>query len=374
MKACRLAGVALLTAVAAAPPAAAATGTVPLAIGGRVQVLQSNAVSPRERRCLTRLREELTAGGFQVTLSEFGAGADALWMVDPAGPRDGLLATVTLIGNPDEGPAELWIVDGVAGARAAVRRLLVPAGSSTHDDEVLAVRTLELLRASALELARSTTAVPPPTPTAPTPTAPTPAVSVPARPAALAASEVARASAPPVRAGSPPGRLSFELGVSLFEGSRSLGPAYLPLARLRAELVSLLDARLTVAGLGTRPQVTRPEGTAKVDQTLGLVELRAAFRRGRAVRPALGIGGGVLLVQVEGAGDGDYDGRRGQAWAGLFDVSAGVTIALGQRLAVAMEAHGQVAGPSPTVQFSGQEAARIGRLALFTSLTLVTPL
>ena len=377
MKARRLAGVvALLSAVAAAPAVAAAAGTVPVAIGGRVQVLQSNAVSPRARRCLTRLREELTAGGFEVTLSEFGAGADALWMVDPPSPRDGLLATVTLIGNPDEGPAELWIVDGVAGARAAVRRLLVPAGSSTHDDEVLAVRTLELLRASALELARSTTVTPAPTPTAPAPTGPTPPVPVPAVPATsagLAASEVARPSAPPVRAGSP-GRLSFELGVSVFEGSRSLGPAYLPLARLRAELVSLLDARVTVAGLGTRPQVTRPEGTAKVGQTLGLVELRAAFRRGRAVRPALGIGGGVLLVRVEGAGDGDYDGRRGQAWAGLFDVSAGVTIALGQRLAVAMEAHGQVAGPSPSVQLAGQEAARIGRPALFGSLTLVTPL
>lgn len=358
-----LAGVVLLTAAVSALPAAAGV-TVPVATGGRVQVLQSNAVSPRARRCLTRLREELTAGGFQVAISEFGAGGDALWMVDPPSPPDGSLATITLIGNPDDGPAELWIVDGVAGGRAAVRRLLVPAGNNTHDDEVLAIRTLEFLRASALERARGAPAVPTPTPTA----------APPAMTASVVAPEARRDAAPQVPPGSP-GPFSFELGLSLLAGSRSLGPAYVPLARLRAELGSLLETRITVAGLGTHPEVTKkPEGTATVGFTFGLVELRTAFRRGRAVRPAVGVGGGVLLVQVDGVGTSPYEGRSGRSWAGLFDVSAGLTIALGRRLAVAMEAHGQVAGPYPSVQFSGVEAARIGRPALLTSLTLVTPL
>ena len=124
----------------------------PIATGGRVTVLQSSAVSPRARRCLTRLREELAAGGFEVTVSEFGAGGEALWMVDPPSPRDGSIATITLVGNPDDGDAELWIVDGVPWGRVVVRRLLVPAGAGTHDDEVLAIRTLEFLRATALEL------------------------------------------------------------------------------------------------------------------------------------------------------------------------------------------------------------------------------
>ena len=116
-------------------------------------VLQSSSVSPRARRCLTRLREELTAGGFDVRVAEFGAGGEALWMVDPPAPGDGSIATVTLVGNPDEGEAELWIVDGVPGGRVVVRRLLVPAGAETHEDEVVAVRTLEFLRATAFELA-----------------------------------------------------------------------------------------------------------------------------------------------------------------------------------------------------------------------------
>ncbi len=148
----RFAGAVALIVLALAPAAAAAP---PVAPAGRVRLLQSSAMSPRARRCLTRLREELTAGGFEVTIGEFGAGGEALWMVDPPTPQDGSLATITLIGNPDEEAAELWVVDGVAGGHAAVRRLLVPAGAGTHDDEVLAIRTLEFLRASALELARA---------------------------------------------------------------------------------------------------------------------------------------------------------------------------------------------------------------------------
>ena len=361
MKARRFAEVVAFCAFAVALPAAAGA-VAPVAPSGHVQVLQSSAVSPRARRCLTRIREELTAGGFDVTVSEFGAGGDALWMMDPPSPHDGSLAAITLIGNPDEGAAEVWIVDGVAGGRAAVRRLLVPAGSGAHDDEVLAIRTLEFLRASALELARSAT---PAQSTAPQ--------SVPTAVPVAVTAEPVRAAAPVLVPG-PQGPVSFELGLCLLEGSRTLGTAYLPLLRLRAELRSLLEARLTVATLGTRPRLTTQDGTASVGYTFGLVELRAAFRRGHVVRPALGVGGGVLLVQVDGTGNWPYEGLRGQRWAGLFDVGAGLTIVLGRRLAVAAEAHGQIAGPYPTVQFSHEEAARIGRPTLLTTLSLVTPL
>ena len=364
MKARRLAGVVLFAATVFTLPDAAGA-TAPVATGGRVQLLQPSVVSPRARRCLTRLREELTAGGFQVVVSEFGVGGDALWVVDASIPRDGSLATITLMGNPDEGPAELWIVDGVAGGRAAVRRLLLPAGSTAHDDEVLAVRTLEFLRASALELARGTPAAPPPSPTPMAPPAATASAVAPEGPRA----SVAAPAAPPARR-----PFSFEVGLSLLASSRSLEPAYLPVAGLRAELASFLESRVTLAGFGTRPEVTRLEGTAAIGHTLGLVELRTAFRRGRAVRPTVGVGGGVLVVQVDSAGMWPYEGRSGRTWAGLFGLSAGLTIALGRRLAVAAEVQGQVAAPYPSVRFSEVEAARIGRPALFTSLTLVTPL
>jgi hypothetical protein len=296
-----------------------------------------------------------------VTVAEFGAGGEELWMVDAPAPRDGSIATIALIGNSDDGPAELWIVSGVPWGRAVVRRLLVPTGATAHDDEVLAIRALEFLRASAIELARSADASrgasapanPPPPPPVPVP--------------------VAAQSAPPV----PPaerGRVSFELGLSLLESSRALGPAFLPIARVRAEWLSLLETRVTLAGFGTQPRVTSAEGTALVAQYLGLFELRAAFRHGHAVRPAIGVGAGALRVSVDAQGFWPYEGLRGDRWAALFDVGAGLTARLGGRLAAAFELHGQVAAPYPTLRASADEVAQIARPALFSSLTLVMPL
>jgi hypothetical protein len=311
---------------------------------------------------LTRLREELAAGGFEVTVSEFGGGGEALWMVDPPSHRDGSTATLTLVGDPDEGDAELWIVDGVPWGRVVVRRLLVPAGAGIHDDEVLAVRTLEFLRATALERAGG--------PAASTGTSASAGPSAPSAPAVTVAAEAAGPAAPFATRGP----LSFEIGLCAIESSRTLGPAFLPVARLRAEWLSLLETRVTLAGFGTQPRVTSPEGTATVGQAVGLVELRAAFRHGHAVRPAVGVGGGALRVNVDGAGTGSYEGLHGQRWAGLFDVGAGLTARLGRQFSVAVELHGQLAAPYPTVRFSGEEVARIGWPALFSSVTLVTAL
>ena len=350
--------------IALASGAAPALSPQPMEAGGRVTLLQSSAASPRARRCLTRVREELAAGGFDVSISEFGAGVEALWMVDAPGPRDGSIATITLIGNPEDGPAELWIVDGVPWGRGVVRRLLVPAGATTHDDEVLAVRALEFLRASALELARGAPAAP-----AAASANPSAASSSPVTVAAQAAPPAA-----PVVAAGERVPLSFEIGLALLDGSRALGPAFLPVARLRAEWLSLLETRVTLAGFGTHPRVTSAEGTAMVGYAAGLFELRAAFRHGRVVRPAIGVGGGVLMVSVDGDGNWPYEGLHQQRWVGLFDIGAGLTARLGRRISAAVELHGQLAAPYPTLRFSGDEAARIARPALFSSVTLVVPL
>ena len=311
------------------------------------------------------MREELEAGGFEVALGEFAVGGEEMWLVDPASPSQRSIATIALIGNPDEGAAELWIVNGVPWGRAVVRRLLVPAGAGTRDDEVLAIRALEFLRASALELAATR---PAPTPPSPPSTSTAPATNISPPPTTSAAVAAAEPAPSPERA------LAVELGVSLLESARALGAAYVPVARLRAEWLGLFETRLTVAAFGTQPRVTNSKGTAAVGHAFALAELRAAFRHGRSVRPAIGVGVGALRVNVEGAADLPYEGASAARWAALFDVGAGLTVRLGGRIAVAFELHGQLAAPYPTVLFTGEEEARIGRPALFSSLTLVTPL
>ena len=126
------------------------------------------------------------------------------------------------------------------------------------------------------------------------------------------------------------------------------------MVRLRGEWLSLLETRVTAAGFGTEPRVTTPQGTAAVGQMLGLLELRAAFRHGHALRPALGVGVGFLRVNVEGTAAAPYEGFHGERWSALFDVGAGLSAKLFRGLSVAVEAHGQLAAPYPTVRFAGQ--------------------
>src|SRR5204862_6736978 len=100
---------------------------------------------------------------------------------------------------------------------------------------------------------------------APTPAHPT---------AVVAAAAPARSTpAPAWPAEDEPGPLSIEAGLSRLDSlDGGPGAALVPLVRLRAALSPVLGARLTLAGLGTRPRVDSALGTATVRQDLALVE------------------------------------------------------------------------------------------------------
>jgi hypothetical protein len=336
--------------------AIAAPGPPPAAMS-RVILLQPSPMSATARRCVTRIREELVAGGFNVTPADFGAGVDPLWIVDPKDASDGSLATIALVGDPDAGAAELWIVDRVAGRRSVVRRIVVPIGEGSHGDEVVAIRALEFLRASAIELgnANATASAAPASVTA----------------AAATARGVGAEQADPASLAEPRGILSVELGVSLLDSVGGVGAALVPLARLRVELPSRLTARLTLAGLGSHPRVDDLVGHASVGQDLGLLEVGAVFRRGHRLRPSVSVGGGALLVTVDGEGNWPYEGRDGHRWAGLLDAGLGVVVSTDGPWGMAFEVHGMVAAPYPTVRFSDASSARVGRPSLLASVTLV---
>jgi hypothetical protein len=312
-------------------------------------------VSGSARRCLTRIREELVAGGFDVRLAEFGAGVDPLWVIDPKNQDDGSLATIALIGDPEAGAAELWIVDRVAHGRSAIRRIAVPPGDAGHGAEVVAIRALEFLRASALELAVDAQAAASPAP-----------LDGSDRPdGLLAAAQSASAPARP---------LAIEAGISVLDSLGGPGPALVPVVRLGLQLPGPFAARLTLAGLGSRPHPTSALGTASVVQDFALLELSAVMRRGKRIRPKISVGAGALTVSVDGGGVWPYEGRAGRRWAALFDGSVGVSAVGQSQRGVVFELHALLAAPYPTVRFSGADVASVGHPALLASFTLVTPL
>ena len=59
---------------------------------------------------------------------------------------------MAVVASADPGSAELWVIDRVTG-KTVVRRVNAAAGDPARAAEILAVRAVELLRASFLELA-----------------------------------------------------------------------------------------------------------------------------------------------------------------------------------------------------------------------------
>ena len=332
-----------------------ATGSA-RAAPGLVVLLEAGGGSPGQRRCLTRIREELLAGGFDVEVVDPGPRTDPVSVADAVTRQHGSVATIALLGDPNLGPAELWILDRI-GPRPEVRRIMVPHDDPDRAPEVLAIRTIELLRASALSLLVESSRPPPP----PTPPAPPTAAASPQPP-----------PAPVVHLPERRDRIGVEAGVVALESLDGPGAAVVPVARLRVPLPRPLFARLTLAGFGTRPTVSTSLGTADITQAFGLLEIGAVFRRQRRVNPVVTLGAGTIYVRSAGNGVYPYQGIEESEWSALIDCGIGLVAILGVHLATAFELHVSLAAPHPVIRFSGTDAATIGRPALLATWTLVS--
>jgi hypothetical protein len=332
------ASLAALAATAAATAAWAAAGP-----SGQVVVLEPAGASQIARHCLTRIREELTAGGFEVSSLDPGPRRDPVSLARSMEAQAGAVAVIALSGDPGQPGAELWILDRV-GATPEVRR--VPASSEDPErlPEVLAIRTSEVLKASALKLLVEAT---PPA----------------AAPAAVRSTPIATTSP----AGPP--AFGLEAGISVVDSVGGPGPAALPLARARLRLGDWLSARLTIAALGSRPRVHAMVGSAAVAQSFGMAEL--ALRPGGRFRPVLTVGAGALHVESSGEGVSPYQGVEDARWVAALDAGAGVLASFGRNFSATFELHALLAAPRPTVRFDGVDRATIGFPAILASLTMV---
>jgi hypothetical protein len=314
---------------------------------GRVALLDSPESSPLVRNCLTRIREELASGGFEVSVIDPGPRTDPVSIVAVMQAQQEAVAAIALLGDPERPGAELWILDRI-GAVAEVRRLPVPAEDVDHLPEVLAIRTMELLNASALK--------------------------------ALVEAVRARRELPPRVADGPKARpeppeprhsVGLEAGISMLASVGGPGPAALPLARVRGRLSDRLFVRLTLAGLGTRPRIETPIGSASVVQSLGLAELVLALRPGASWRPSFSLGAGALHVQSDGEGVWPYAGQRQTRWVAASDAGVGLVASIDARFSFAFEIHALVAVPHPKLRFYDVESATLAFPAVLASFTMV---
>ncbi|HEY8924924.1 MAG TPA: hypothetical protein VIU64_11130, partial [Polyangia bacterium] len=341
-----------------------------------------------------------------------GAGADAV---------------IAILEDAVRPSAELRVIDRATG-KTVTRQVPAPA-SSSRAAEILSIRSLELLRASLLDVARAasepkaratssdvrrTSA----SATAPVESAkrPEPARSVGTAGAAAAprAEEKAatgtreeplmerrerasgepppaadrgpvvatrRASAPsgnvlPSPLAADPFRYAVELGGVLLGSFEGLPPSVAPLIRGSVRLSDQLEARLSVAGLGTRARVQTANDAveATVAQSFGLLELVLGFRSGARLQPFLSLGAGAAHISVDGRARSPYESHAGALWFAIADAGLGVRVGLGHRFQLAAEAHAQGAYPYPVVSFMDTTLAQAGRPTVLGTLSLIARL
>lgn len=320
-----------------------------------VLLLRPLPTSDTLTEAILRIKSELRAGGFEVAIEDIQADAipaDLRGLVENAGEGLAPSATLGIFGDLDRGPAEMWIANRITG-KSVIRRIDVEVTSERRIPEVLAIRAQEILRASLVERQfdrdRSAPAAAPPTPAPP---------AVP--------SSVEQANRP-TRAD---WRIAAEAGGSALGGLGGVSASIAPTVRFRVGLSERFALRLTGLGFGTRPLVTRGTWSARVGQSLLLLEGVARWRSGMVVRPMLSVGAGAERIAVEGSAGTPYHGESNARWFVAGDAGAGVAVRLHRHWELQIEGHALFTAPRPAVSFFDIEAARTGQPTLMAIVSL----
>jgi hypothetical protein len=297
---------------------------------------------------ITRIRGELIADGFEVSIVDAPPGADPASVLGRADQQAGAAATLGLFLHADASAAELWVIDRLT-SKTVVRRVEMTRAPTGSVPEVLARRSVELLRASLLEILVDAQKRP----------ADKPAPRAQASRWAAQALEPRRSN------------WGIEAGAQVLGGFGGVGGAVMPVGRVRVVLSERVAARLTVSGLGTRPRVDTAEGTATVSQEVGLLELIGEIAPRSWLRPSLSVGAGAYHIGVVGIAASPYAGLDGDRFVFAADAGAGLALSLTSAFALSLEGHAMLITPRPVIRFLQVETAEVRTPLLSGALTLV---
>jgi hypothetical protein len=319
----------------------------------RVAIVRTSGSDRLLREASTRLHAELGDAGFDVVEIERAPG-DPRDEVEQAEGTTDAFATVAMNRTGSGAAADIWISDHVTG-KTVVRRLRV--GAEPNAAAVLAIRALELLRASLLEVA-----------------APAPETTAPrAAPAdVMKWVEPTLPSRAPRLAGPYRGTL-LGVGALALHGLRGVGPAIGPTLRLSHPVYGPFFARLSLAGPLVGPEITRAEGTASVRQEFASLDFGWASDAAPLGAFAW-VGIGAFDLHVTGSAEGPYHSKSEGVLSFLGMVGFGGVARASERVAFTAELIGLGLVPQPVVVIANQDAGRAGAPSLGLSLGVVVVL
>jgi hypothetical protein len=360
-----------------------AGATAALALGLALVAPPSLAAPPQvvlvgraaDDAALARLRAELEALGFQVVETPAPTTASGRDALDAAARAAGAVAAVRLVPSSTGGGVEVWIFERVTG-KTVLREVVAPdasAGGAASTPATIALRAVELLRASLLEMD-----APHPSRGEIAPTAELRAIAGPVTPPAFTSSippippffpPIALPRGPEV---APPRWARFGAAIApAVAGSPGGVPAallvdvrlrWMPLGRFGVSAGALIP---TVAG-------TIKTSKAAADARQGLV--------GGGVRVELGSPASAWSPTLEGGFAAAWLHTQGveaspplivlgrTVFAAAPYLRAGLAFALDPRIALRADALGAVTLPDLRVDFVNVEVARWGRPFLAGSL------
>jgi len=278
-----------------------------------------------------------------------------MWMQQAASAREAD-AAVEVIGDAAPVAVDIWIFAGRPRRATLSRVALEP--DADNPPQRLAIRAVEVLRSSLVEIDLAARGQPR-------------AGDTRAPPAAVVA------AGPP---GSAPraATVDVELGTGLLTSLDGVGPAWMPLVQLgwtvpsRAPSRSWLVLQAVAAGFGSRPALASMAGTARVAQQFAVVGACSCVRSTRALQPFAALAAGVLRTAIDGQADPPDVAHAVEQWAFLIDASVGARVRLWGRLHATLAAHLHLAEPYVAVHLADTLVATSGRPNLLFTLTLGT--
>ena len=298
---------------------------------------------------LVRMHGELVSAGFDVQIAATTAGADPRASLEQTASGNNVDAVVALLGDATPGLVEVWVINRVTGK--SVGRRIPSQPESNRAAEILAIRAIELLRASLLEIAMVGGREPPIVP----------------KPPPVEVTRFVEHALDPRK----DSRWAIEFGGSGVASFDGVGLALLPMVRLDLALGPHILMRATAAGLGTRSRVEASAGSAEVAQQFGLIEAALRLRPLQRLQPFFSLGAGGRYTSAEGRASPPGQGQTAGQWSFLADAGAGLRLSLGRHFEIALEVHAQLAQPYPSIRFLGSPVATSGRPDLLPSLTLL---
>ncbi|HXU01747.1 MAG TPA: hypothetical protein VN903_12190 [Polyangia bacterium] len=296
------------------------------------------------RNALARVSGELAAAPFKTVTTPLLPDGDIMAQVETAGSDQAATAAFAIMRDREPGSdrVTIWVSNRVTGTTTMQRMQVQGGGNVDRAAARLAVETVELVRASLADL------WPAPAPPTPPP-------------------ETVEKPAPPR-----PSRLRLAVSVGQVRDFGDAPAVWLPQIAATYGNPARVGVRLSVSGLGPGAGVSSSDGSAHVDRAMVTLGLVHSFRSDQAVQPMLGLAAGVHYVGAHGTAAASMQPAYDKSGvSALGTASAGVAVALSQRVAVMVEADLMMMTPTVAVRIVDRVVATIDNPSLFTHAGLL---